>query len=120
MSATVEGKTTRSASGGWNLGYEPRRYDYALLRVDIVDWRVVEAWFVPMPVARRHARGQRHRLAARGDWQRERHTRRLDLSGSDERTPQNEWSFSTNPRIATAPPRLLALPHAERNGAKAT
>ena len=70
----IEVKTTCSATSGWNLGYEPRRYDFALLRVDVNDWRVVEAWFVPMPVGRRHVRGQRHRLAARGDWQRERHT----------------------------------------------
>ena len=75
----IEVKTTSGRSNGWNLNYRPTRLDYALLRIDTSDWSVVEAWFVPLPVARLHAKGGRHRLSTAGKWQGDRRTRRLSL-----------------------------------------
>lgn len=65
----VEVKTTSSPSVGWNLGrYELANRDYAVVRLRESDWRVLEAWLVPLPLARRYAAGYQHRLARRGEW----------------------------------------------------
>lgn len=67
----VEVKTTSQERQGWNLGYAPEGWpktDYALVRVDLSDWRVTEAWLVPARVAKAHAHGPRYRMSPRGPW----------------------------------------------------
>ena len=76
----VEVKTTSDRKRPWYLGNMPAVNDFALVRIDVRDWSVTEAWFVPLPVARRYAVGSRYQLAAGGRWCTERHTRALDLT----------------------------------------
>ena len=66
----VEVKTTTHPRRGWPLRYRPLRTDYAVLRFDPADWRVTEAWFVPLRVAQCHATGEHHTLPADGTWHR--------------------------------------------------
>jgi hypothetical protein len=77
----VEVKTTSHPTRPWYLGYASLQdTDFALVRVDPLDWSVAEAWFVPLPVARRHVEGPRNQLVRGGRWCLERHTRTLSLS----------------------------------------
>jgi hypothetical protein len=64
----VEVKATTSPFAGWNLQYGPGKNDYGLVRFNLADWRVTEAWFVPMHVAKRHI-SPSCRLPMRGPWQ---------------------------------------------------
>jgi hypothetical protein len=63
----VEVKATASPRD-WRLQYRPRTNDYALVRFDPIDWRVTEAWFVPLAVAQRYVVGPNNTLKARGEW----------------------------------------------------
>lgn len=64
----IEVKTTSHPTRGWTLQYAPGRNDYALVRLNLEDWRVVEAWFLPMTLARRHVRGRHNRISPNGPW----------------------------------------------------
>jgi hypothetical protein len=64
----VEVKSTIRPVCDWTLQYAPGKNDYALVRFNPADWRVIEAWFVPMGVAKRHALGMRFRLRMKGSW----------------------------------------------------
>jgi hypothetical protein len=70
-------KTTSQGTTGWNLRYVAD-VDYALVRVELPTWRVVESWLVPCAVAAKHRNGNA-RLPRRGLWQADRRVRRIDL-----------------------------------------